>query len=439
MGPSTGTARVKRAFLAVTSLLALIPAAKSASWNYGVDVGVGVTDNVSLVPADRISQTMTTADLDFALQQQSLRFDTSLKGNFNYLDFLQHAYGDELTGRFDGLAHLLLLPELLTWTLEDNFGQAQLNPFLAPTPANREDVDYLSMGPDLTLHMGATEFLDLSGRYARAQFQTSPFDSNRVLASAAWGFQLSARSSLSLDGNTEHVMFDNTETNTDFERSSVYAHYDAQGARTELLASLGASEVTAGGASISGPLAQLTFVRKLSSAEKLTFQLGRDLTDAAASFSALQSGAIGAISIAPAPVTSASYTDTFASVGWQYERNRTTLGLSARWEDAYYHGEPSPDVSRSGGEFKLDRQITRALSAQLLGSLYYTDYAHTNFTTQDSLVGIALTLRAGRGLEYRLRYSHISRVATGIGSGFIENVGFLTIGYRPKSPTMALE
>jgi hypothetical protein len=439
MGPSKATARAKRAFLAVSSFLALIPAARSESWSYGVDVGVGATDNISLVPTDRTSQIMATTDLDFALQQQSLRLDTSLKGDFTYLDFLQHAYSGELLGRLDGLAHLLLLPERLIWTLEDNFGQAQLNPFLAPTPANLENVDYLSMGPDLTLHMGATGFLDLSGRYARAQYETSPFDSNRVLASLSWGLHLSARSSLSLDGNTEHVMFDNTEINTDFERSSVYAHYDARGARTELLASLGTSEVTAGDASTSGPLARLTLTHTLSSAAKLTLLLGRDLTDAAASFSALQSGAIGAISTAPAPVTSASYTATYASVGWQYERNRTTLGLSAHWEQDYYDGQPSLDVSRSGGEFKLDRQVTRALSAQLLGSLYYTDYLHANFTTQDSLVGMALTLREGRGLEYRLRYSHISRVATGIGTSFNENIAFLTIGYRPLAPIKALE
>jgi len=435
MGPSTATARVKRAFLAVASFLTLIPAARAESWIYGVDVGVGYTDNVSLVPTDKTSQTIATTDVDFALQQQSLRLDTALKGNFSYLDFLQHAYSGELIGRFDGLAHLLIVPEQLTWTLQDDFGQAQLDPFSPPTPANRENVDYLLMGPDLTLHLGPTGFLDLSARYARALYQTSPFDSNRVLASLAWGLQLSARSSLSIDGNTEHVMFDNTVVNTDFERNSVFGRYEAQGARTDLVASLGASEVTAGGASTPGPLARLSLTRKLSAAANLTLLAGRELTDSSTSFSALQSGAIGAISTAPAPQTSASYTTTYASVGWQYERNRTALAVSARWEQDLYQGQPLLDVGRGGAELKLDRRVTRALSAQLLGSLYYTDYTHANFTTQDALVGMALTLRQGRGLEYRLRYSHISRIATGIGTGFNENIAFLTIGYRPQLPT----
>jgi hypothetical protein len=76
--------------------------------------------------------------------------------------------------------------------------------------------------------------------------------------------------------------------------------------------------------------------------------------------------------------------------------------------------------------------VTRQLSAQLLGSIYYSGYAQANYTTEDGLVGAALTLREGRGLEFRLRYNHVSRVATGIGTGFRANTAFLTIGYRPQ-------
>jgi hypothetical protein len=125
-------------------------------------------------------------------------------------------------------------------------------------------------------------------------------------------------------------------------------------------------------------------------------------------------------------------TSTYASVGWRYERDRTTLGLSAHWEKDLYEGQLLFDNSHSGAELKLDRQVTRQLSAQLLGSLYYTDYAQANYTTEDGLVGAALTLREGRGLEFRLRYNHVSRVATGIGTSFRENIAFLTIGYRPQ-------
>ena len=68
------------------------------------------------------------------LKQQSRLFDVDAKGNFSYLDYLQNAYGAQLIGRFDGTGGVALIPERLTWVLQENFGQAQIDPFIAVTP-----------------------------------------------------------------------------------------------------------------------------------------------------------------------------------------------------------------------------------------------------------------------------------------------------------------
>jgi hypothetical protein len=79
----------------------------------------------------------------------------------------------------------------------------------------------------------------------------------------------------------------------------------------------------------------------------------------------------------------------------------------------------------------VERKFTPALSAQLIGSLYRTDYANNNYTETDGLIGAVLTLRAGRNLEVKLRCDHASRVAEGTANGYTENRAFLTVGYRP--------
>jgi hypothetical protein len=413
---------------------AMASVAHSETLTYGVDLGVGATDNVSLTPSNPSSQTIATADLDFTFKQQSQRFDAALRGDFSYLDFLQHAYGQELIGRFDGATSLGILPERLSWSLQDSFGQQQLSPFESPTPANLENVNYVSTGPDLTLHVGDNGFLDLSGRYARAQYQTSPFDNNRFLGNLAWGFALSPRSSVSLNGNFEHVLFENTALNSDFSQTSAYFDYDLHGARTQIVAKLGATELDQSGTtgSRSGPLIALELIRQLTPTSKLTVKTGQELTDAATSFNALESGAMGAIAIAPAALTSTTYTSTYAAASWDYSRDRTTLGVSVRVAKDSYDGQSLLDNSESSGELRFERKLTRVLSAEILGSVNYADYTHTNFTAFDKLVGTVLTVREGRGLEIRLRYNHVSRAATGTGAGFQENIGFLTIGYRPQ-------
>ena len=429
---------------------------KAQTFVYGVDAGVAETDNVTLVSTDKVSQTMAVADADFDIRERSRLLDLDAKGDFTYLDYLQNAYGGQLIGRFDGSAHLALIPDRLIWVLEDNFGQAALDPFTPVTPTNLENVNYVSTGPDFALHFGASNYLNASVRYARVQFETSPYNSNRFLGNLVWGYQLSAQSSVSLNGDTERVMFQNTAFNSDFDRSSGFVRYEVQGARTSLFVDLGATTIDQNAGSITanqngtlmtisqnhgattGGLVKGELSRQLSSSAKLIFSLGRELTDASTSFSNLQGGAIGAVGTAPAAQTSDNYTSQYASARWQYHRNRTTVAVSTRWEKDEYDGIPALDNRRSGAEFNVSRRLTHALTAELMGRYYKTDYAHGLVAAEsgsanydDETIGGALIWRHGRGLEIKFRCEHSARLTAGI-YGYGENRAMLTVGYRPK-------
>jgi hypothetical protein len=418
---------------------------RAESFTYGADVGIGESDNVTLVQTDKVSQTIAIADLDFDLKDQSRRFDVDAKGAFSDLDYLQNAYSNQLIGRFDGRADFALIPERVIWVLTESFGQAQIDPFVAAVPTNLENINYVSTGPDASFRLGPTIFLDLSARYAKSTYETDPFDSNTVLGSAAFGRALSAQSSISLVGSFDRVLFDNTEVNTNFNRTSVYVHYEVQGARTELTANLGATKVDQGSESITGPSAKLRLLRKLSSVSTLTFTAGREITDGTTAFANLQGGAIGGIVTAPAALSQNNYTVTYGSIAWGYVRNRTTISLSGTWEKDSYEGQSLQDVTRDSAEFSFERKLSRVLTAQLLGRLYRTEYTDTNYSETDGLVGAALVFRQGRGLEIKLRYDHSSRSVSGqgVGSGVVtvpgfstdygENRVFLTIGYRPRT------
>jgi hypothetical protein len=474
---------VQRFPIALFSILALAPLAvaqTTSSFNaansgaaperltYGVDAGLGETDNVTLA-TNKISQTIATVDADFDIKHQSSRFDVDAKGNFVDYDYLQGAFGNQLLGRFDGVAHFALVPQRVTWVLQDDFGQAALDPFVPVTPGNIENINYVSTGPDFALRVGGTGFVDASLRVARAMYQTSPFSSNRWLGSLAAGLQLSARSTVSLNGVAERVQFDNTAVNGDFNRSSAYVRYDIEGARTGLSVDLGATKITQNASagtstvvlsptgsaitlpvtipqsaySTTGPLARVALTRKLSSAASLTLSGGRELIDGISSFGSIQSGAIGVVGTVPALLTSSSYTSTFGSVGWQYERNRTTIAVSGRWERDAYISQPQFDLTRGGVEINVQRKLSRAFTLQVVGRYYKNDYPNATaaFVTldggspkfDDATVGAILGWRYGRAIEVRLRAEHSSRTTPGADAGFQESRVFLTVGYRPRT------
>jgi hypothetical protein len=447
--------------------LALISASDAETLTYGIDSGVAETDNVTLVHSDKVSQTMAVLDADFDVKHLSSLLTVDAKGNFTELDYLQHAYGNQLVGRFDGSAILALIPQRLTWTLQEHFGQMALDPFTPMTPVNQENVNFLSTGPDLTLRFSGTEFLKMSARVSRVTFSDSPYSSDRGSGTLAWGVDLSARSSISVNLDSERVLFDNTALNSDFNRSNAFLRYELDGARTELTADLGATRITQSGSAIipggtafntggtvtnpgstasSGGLAKLTLSRRLSAAAMLTLTAGHDLSDSSGSFSQPQGGASGVIAAAPAAATSANYLSNYGSVGWQYQRNRTTFAVSGRYERDTYPGQSQLDTTHKTEEFRVERQMTRAFGAQLIGRINQTEYPHAmvavvngNPKQATDLVAAVLTWRHGHGLEVKLMVEHTDYVVTPSSNGYQENRVYLTVGYRPSTSTPVTE
>ena len=432
---------------------------------YGADAGLGETDNVTRAPNNKVTQTIATVDADFDVKHRSSRLDVDAKGNFYDFEYLQGAYGNELLGRFDGAAHFALIPQRIIWVLQDDFGQAALDPFVATTPGNHEDVNYVSTGPDFALRLGGTGFLDANVRIARAVYQTSPFNSNRVLGSVTAGLKLSPRSTISVSGAAERVLFDNTVVNGDFSRTSAYLRYELQGARTGISLDLGETKISqnasvgtstivldANGKPISipvtipqnaytttGPLARISLTRTLSSDARVTVSAGRELIDGISSFTSIRGGALGVVGTAAALLTSSSYTSTFGTAAWQYQRNRTKIGFSTNWEKDVYVSQAQFDVKRIGAEVNVSRKLSRAFALQVLGRYGKSDYPNPDLILlaggspkfDDELVAAILSWRHSRALELRLRAEHSGRTTPGAGLGYGENRLFLTVGYRP--------
>jgi hypothetical protein len=243
---------------------------------------------------------------------------------------------------------------------------------------------------------------------------------------------------VSINLDSQRVLFENTLLNTDFDRTNVYANYEIEGARTTLSADLGVTKVTERATETNGGLAKLTLKRRVSRAADLSLELGHLLTDGTTSFSGSQAGAIGVIATGPATSTSQSYTSNYASIGWKYERGRTTLALSARYEKDIYPGEASFDHVLKTGEFRVQRQVTRAFAAQVLGRVYQTDYSQAivaptdgSSNTTTATVSGGITWRHGRGLEVKFQAEHTIYSVSSGGLGYRENRVFLTVGYRP--------
>jgi len=408
------------------------PAPTSPMTSLGFTLGIGETDNVALTDTATQSQTIATAGLDFGVRRTERFLDLNLNGDFSYLDYLQHAYSGQLVGRADGLAVVTLWSERLKWIVQDDFGDSQVDVFTPLTPNNLEHVNVFSTGPNLLLRPWIDTFLEVDARYVLSSYQTSPLDGHRILGSAAFGRDLSPRSSLSLHADLEELRYDNTVVNTDYDRRELYLKYDIQGARTEISADVGVAQAEVTGQWTSTPLLRLDLIRTVSAWSVLTLSAGRDFTDQSDSFSNLRSGAVGGIVVSPVAPSSSTYLSNYASVQWKFSRGRTTFAVTGRWErDTYITQTTGLDATQANIELRLERHLTSVLTAEVFGSILRSRYLNQPFTQDSRLAGAGLTYQPGRKVTFTLHYRYTDQDASGGGTSYQENRVFATVTYRP--------
>ena len=263
----------------------LMPAlAVAADVQVAGTMGIGHSDNIRRVSSNEESESIAQAGLELAATEKTRRFDGDLVSDLAYMDYLHNTYGNEIVGNARGNAAVNLIEDHLQWAISDNFGQTQTDLFAPVTPANSENINYFSTGPDLTLRLAPTTELRLGARYSLVNYQISPFDSDRVSGSLVLTRNIAEHSSVSLNAEHDHVEFANQSVNTDFDSDALYLAYAAESNRTKLEINVGVSRIKSSGTKDNDSLLRLELSRTLTARSTLDFSIGRELTDAASSF-----------------------------------------------------------------------------------------------------------------------------------------------------------
>jgi hypothetical protein len=404
---------------------------RSQTFNLGVTVGLGETDNVAQTPTGERAQTIALTGIDFGWQRTGSALDANVVGNFDYLNYLQGEFGSQLLGRFDGQTSLRLFDDHLQWFLQDDFGEGQLNAYSPATPGNLEQVNYFMTGPEVTLRPGSDTEVQFGARYGVVTYQTDPFDGTRASENVLLERLLSQGSNVALGAEAEELRFDNTIVNSDYDRSRFYVRYNVTGARTQLTAAVGETQNDDGGRWVAAPLVQLDLTHALTAQSALTVSAGREFTDAADAFGDLRTGATGGIIVAPVALTTEDYLRNYVSAGLQASGLRTTVGANAYWERDTYAIDDAFNVTRGSVELLANRQLNTYLSTEMYGALTQSRYFDQDGQITTYTIGAAVAWQVSRMLSVEGRYAHNFQSTSGAGYGFSANTVFLTVTYRP--------
>jgi hypothetical protein len=403
-----------------------------------VNLTVYETDNARRTPTGGVDDTVVSPGFTIDTVHQGQNLTYLAAGDIDYLEYLHNTYQGQVYGSFDGEATVSAVPHHVDWLFRESVDKLLVDPTVTETLTNIQTYNYFTTGPRLSLQFGQRTDLSVEGTYSRLDSLNSPnltagipdLDSTRTGANVALtrAFSDSSRSSLNL--RTEKIDYsDATVREADYRDDEASISYNSRVARTTLAIEAGATRITQHGQGATGLLARAAMQRRMSSSQILKLSFMRQTADAADIVRydfglALAPGQTPLLLAAHDPLV-----DTTVSVGWQFEKPRTRIGIDVyRMQERY---TISTNLNRAlwGSDAYYERRLTPTVSLKVLAQYFRESYQGEPLDDHEIDTSVSLNWRPTRRLRITFRADRYDRSGQGATLTFTENRIGVRFGY----------
>jgi hypothetical protein len=430
---------MKHGFLAATAAagglaLAMNATAQAQEAGIQIEAGLGYSDNITRVERGEIDETLALVGVAFDKVRDEGRLTWSAIGDVEYVSYLDNTYDDDFYGRADLAAAYAFVPETFSWVVQDSWGQIRQNYLERPTPANQENVNYFSTGPDLRLRFGQRTFLDTGARYALASYDRTSRDYSSLGGWATLGRQLGEQSDIGLRAAGYWIEYDNPGFGADYDIQEFVLTYNATGARTRLAAQAGYTVLNYRDDTSDGPLFRISVDRDVGAASRLTLRLGQEYTDPARRF---QNGGVapeGPGSGIPDNTLGVGdpFRNRYADLRWSTGKARTVFSVGMRYSQEDYQTRSDLDRDTTSIYADVLRRVTERFQVRFGARLESEKFDNSSFD-DDRLrlvAGVSLDLTARTYLTFDWEY--FDGDSNSQTRNYTENRVWLRAGYRVR-------
>jgi hypothetical protein len=350
--------------------------------------------------------------------------------------FYRGTFSDDRTGYLDESAIWTLVPQRLTWILDDTFREVLFNVTAPDTPANRTKSNSLNTGPDLRFAVDPANALIFSGRYGRFDVKDSNGDNHRYSGIVRGLHAFSPQTSVSLNYEAAKVFFEPlAQIFPEVLIQNAFARFDTLNAGNGGTVDVGRSRVTRYTAEpLEGRLLRVSFIRALSRELEVRLAYADQISD---TYSDQIKGIASSQAPSDAGVVGAGTTNF--GTGDLYHTKRGELSVSSR---AYVVDYTLVGYGRKVNFFTIDRNDYDEIGGRIGGNWIsgarrlqvYADYTKRDFFNLDR---IDIMRNVGLGVDYRLSsnvtatlFGSIARQDSTVpGNSFVDQRVMLAVGY----------
>lgn len=408
MAVKYGTGMGRRSLVvAIATTLAAIPC-HAARIDYSVDAGVEYNDNVALDDTREVSQNIFRAGLGFSVSEHGSRMLAEITGRIEHYDYPE-LFPDRTEGNLAARAEWMLIPNRLTFNVEDDLSVQPIDAFVPDAPGNRQQVNILSAGPSLLFRHGREFHGAVDLRYIRSDAdETEEFNSDRVHAGITVNRDLNASSRASITAQGQQVHFDQGWLE-DYDRSDAYATYARQRGRIGLVVDAGYSWLSyESGRDRSGPLLRTETTWQPNDRSHFALRAWRQYSDAATQTltSSTPGGAVpGRVPIGSMVIRGSQYREDRISLEYTHAGVHNTLTAEPFYYRARYIEDDEFDQDGRGIRLGLSRHLAPTLSLSAYAEWEDVDYRRFYREVRMLHAGLSLRKDWSRHWQGRLEWT----------------------------------
>ena len=388
--------------------------------------GLGYSDNVGRTDVGEITTAYYEVGSLIDWSRQSVRADGFLTTDLSFREFEDDSFDSQLFGDLDAELNFFLLPDVLQWSFEDQFGQARRDDLLTAAPDNRQNINNFATGPTLSLPIGRKVLFDLSARKAWRNFEeAAQSDSTSLDVRADIGRAVAPNKRIGVYVIDRAIEFKDI-AGSEISITSVVANYQAESARGSLALDVGVDRVDTGVLEDEGLRFAFVLRREFGAYSSFSISAGRRVSD---------SGGILGDSIASVidrvdqiRAINDAFTRTNFSATFGVERSRTKLTASLAWIEDEFENLSENDSER----YQVDLKASRTLAARTMLDVGFV-FLRRDFNTpgdrdDEWRLSLGFTNTLSTRLQLRFGYDLRKRSATNA-RDFEENSYAIRVSY----------
>lgn len=421
--------------LTLASLTALACPAQSLRLDYEVGASYTHSDNINLSETAPDSETVLSPELRFTATQSGSRVQLQARGIMQYLAYSSDAYDDDFAGEFAGRINWVLLPERISFVVEDVLARQAVNPAGGFTPDNQEQINVFVAGPSFFARFGDAMRGQLDLRYSDTYAEENQsFNGNRYNAALRLFRELGALDWVSLNAEATKAEFDIDTGAPDYRRYDAYLGYRRELQKYTFETALGYSRLEADGEEghASSPLARVALEWMAAPRSTLSAGANYGFGDTASDLIALGErpevpiGA-GTNNVAAGPDV---YRERRLEVGYRFEGERLGFEVRPYYERFDYVSGLSQDVEARGASAGIDYRLMPRTTLSLTGAQQSRELLDGTQDDDDSVLRLGLEHEFTRHWRGMVAVQRRERDSSIVGQSYEENQAMLSVTWR---------